>query len=98
MLDPLTEPTLGPSMRKSVPYEIIAAILLTLGAVLLVVVWFPVINPAQYEMLSHQESPPLARYLVGTPVALLVLARAWYFNRKARTLKRIRVKLTRNGA
>jgi hypothetical protein len=79
-------------MRKSVPYEIIAAILMALGAVLLVVVWFPVINPAQYEMLSHQKSPPLARYLVGTPVALLVLARAWYFNRKARTLKGKRVK------
>ena len=61
---------------------------MTLGAVLLVVIWLPVINPAQYEMVSHQASPPLARYLVGMPVALLVLAGAWYFNRKARTLKR----------
>jgi H+/Cl- antiporter ClcA len=74
-------------MRKSVPFEIIAATLLMLGAVLLVVVWFPVINPGKYEMLSHQASAPLARYLVGTPVALLMLAGAWHFNRKARRLK-----------
>ena len=75
-------------MKKSVPYEIVAATMMMLGAVLLVFVYYPNINPVQYRFDSHQESAPMSRYIIGTPVSLLVLLVAWYFNRKARKLKR----------
>ena len=75
-------------MKKSVPYEIIAATLMMLGAVLLVWVYYPNINPIQYRIDSHQERPPMSRYVCGTPVSLLILVGAWYFNRKARRFKR----------
>jgi hypothetical protein len=75
-------------MKKFVPYEIVAAIMMMFGAVLLVAVYFPVINPEQYRLESHQETASLSRYIVGTPISFLILGGAWYFNRKARRLKR----------
>lgn len=77
----------NPNMKKYLQYEIVAAILMMFGAVLLVAVYFPLINPIQYRLDSHQEAAPLSRYILGTPVALLILWSAWHFNRKARGLK-----------
>ena len=30
----------------------------------------------------------MSRYVIGTPIAVLTLSAAWYFNRKAQKLKR----------
>ncbi|MDB6067987.1 MAG: hypothetical protein JWR26_4195 [Pedosphaera sp.] len=75
-------------MKKSIPYEIIAAVSAMLGAVLLVFVYYPIINPIQFGIDNHQGTAPLARYILGTPVSLLILSGGWYFNRKAQKLKR----------
>jgi glycerol uptake facilitator-like aquaporin len=75
-------------MKKSIPYEIVAAVSAMLGAVLLVFVYYPVINPIRYRIDSHHETAPLSRYILGTPVSLLILSGAWYFNRKAQRRKR----------
>ena len=75
-------------MKKTVSYEIVAAIMMMLGAVLLVAVYYPVINPIQYRIDSHQDTAPLSRYIFGTPISLLILWGAWHFNRMARRLKR----------
>jgi uncharacterized membrane protein YidH (DUF202 family) len=76
------------AMKKTVPYEAIAAIMMIFGAFLLVAVYFPVINPGQYRLESHQEAVPLSRYIIGTPISLLILGGAWHFNRKAQRMKR----------
>jgi len=75
-------------MQKSFPYEIVAVVLALLGAFLLVAVYYPVINPGQFKLDSHQEDAPLSRYILGTPISLLILSASWYFNRKAQRLKR----------
>ena len=75
------------AMKKSVPYEIIAAASGMCGAVLLVAVYYPVINPVQFRIDNHQASAPLSSYIFGTIPSLLVLSGAWYFNRKAQSLK-----------
>jgi ABC-type nickel/cobalt efflux system permease component RcnA len=75
-------------MKKSGPYEFVAAVLAVLGALLLVAVYFPVLNPAQWSIDSQQEGAPLSRYLLGTTASMLVLSGAWYFNRKAAKLRR----------
>jgi hypothetical protein len=86
-------------MKKTFAYEIVAATLMTFGAVLLAFVYFPVINPVQFGMDSHQAMPvqnemnhhqasaPISRYVFGTLASFLVLLEAWYFNRKAQRLK-----------
>ncbi len=75
-------------MRKSIPYEIVAAVSGMLGAVLLVFTYYPVINPIQYRFDNHHEPAPVSRYILGTPFSLLILSGAWYFSRKAQKLKR----------
>src|SRR6266852_9870150 len=75
-------------MRKSVPFEIVGAVSAMLGAVLLVFTYYPVINPIRYRIDNHHEPAPVSRYILGTPVSLLILSGAWYFNRKAQKLKR----------
>ena len=75
-------------MRKSIPYEIVAAVSAMLGAVLLVFTYYPVINPIQYRFDNHHELAAVSRYILGTPFSLLILSGAWYFNRKAQGLKR----------
>jgi predicted Co/Zn/Cd cation transporter (cation efflux family) len=75
-------------MKKSIPYELVAATLMMVGAVLLVFVFYPYINPVQYRIDNHRETAPMSRYIFGTPVSVLILRAAWYFNRKARRLKR----------
>jgi hypothetical protein len=75
-------------MKKSIPYEILAMTSAMVGAVLLVFTYYPVINPIQYRIDNHRETAPVSRYILGTPVSLLILSGAWYLNRKTQKLKR----------
>ena len=75
-------------MRKSLPYEILAAISAIVGAFILVAVYYPLLNPVQFKIDSHQESPSVWHYIFATPIPLLILAASWYFNRKAQRMKR----------
>ena len=76
-------------MKKSIPYELIAATLMMVGVVLLVFTFYPNINPTPSRMANRHETAPMSRYIFGTPVSLLILAAAWYFNRAAQRLKRV---------
>jgi hypothetical protein len=78
-------------------FEIAAAALLGAGALLLVLVYLPLINPGLFEFVPDESGHihrvslrelgervrPLSYYLIGTPLALLLLAAAWWFNIKA---------------
>jgi hypothetical protein len=75
-------------MRKSIRYEILAATAAMIGVVLFVFTYYPIINPIQYGLDNDRESAPLGRYLLGTPISILILSGAWYFNRKTQKLKR----------
>ena len=75
-------------MKKSVPYEILAAVTAMAGVVLLVFTYYPIINPIQYGIDNQRETAPATRFILGTPVSLLILSGAWYFNRKTQKLKR----------
>ena len=58
-----------------------------IGAFLLVGVLMPVINPGMFKVRAGREGMPLHYYFVVIPIPLLILATAWYFNRKAQRLK-----------
>jgi len=75
-------------MRKSLPYEIIAAVSAVVGAFILVAIYYPLLNPVQFKIDSHQESPSVWYYIFATPFPLVILAASWYFNRKAQRMKR----------
>ena len=77
-----------PAIRKSLPYEIVAAVSAIVGAFLLVGLYMPIINPVQTRIETHQESPPVSFYILFTPIPLLILSASWYCNRKAQRLKR----------
>jgi hypothetical protein len=74
-------------MRKSLPYEVLAAASAIIGAFILVVVYYPLLNPVQFEIDSHEEPPSLWHYILATPIPLLILAASWCLNRKAQRLK-----------
>jgi len=82
--------------RRTLFYEIVAAAHLGVGALLLVHVYLPLINPdlyaisidergrARWSSLALEESTQsLMYYLLGTLLALVVLGVAWRFNVKA---------------
>jgi hypothetical protein len=75
-----------PFMRKSLPYEIIAAVSAMLGALILVSVYYPVLNPIQYEIDSHKDLPSVGYYIIMTPIPLAILWVSWKLNRKAQQL------------
>ena len=75
-------------MKLSSKYESIAAVLALVGAVALVAVYYPILNPVQFSMDTGRDSVPLSRYILGTPASLFILTAAWHFNRKAMRLKR----------
>lgn len=74
-------------MKKSSPYEAVAAVLAILGAFILIGVYMPLINPGFTRVETRHGPPSLGYYLVTTPIPLTILAASWYFNRKARELK-----------
>jgi len=75
-------------VKKSLPYEIIAAVSAIVGAGILIAVYFPILNPGQYRIEAHHESPSVAYYIIVKPFPLLILGVAWYWNRKAQRMKR----------
>jgi hypothetical protein len=75
-------------MKTSAKYESIGAVLALVGAVALVAVYYPILNPEQFSLDSSRDNVPLIRYTLGTPASLFILATAWHFNRKAMRLKR----------
>ena len=75
-------------MRKSLPYEILAAISAIAGAGILVAIYFPILNPGQYRIEAHRELPSVGYYIFATPFPLVILGAAWYWNRKAQRMKR----------
>lgn len=75
-------------MKKSFPYEMLAATLALFGAAFLVAVYFPLLNPGLFKIESHNRDAPIAWYIFGTPIALLILCLSWFYNRKAQKLKR----------
>ena len=75
-------------MKKSIPYEILAMTTAMLGVVLLVFTYYPVINTIQYRFDNPREIAPFSRFILGTPVSLLILSGAWHLNRKTQKLKR----------
>jgi hypothetical protein len=75
-------------MKKHQFYEAIGITLAMPGAVLLVAVFYPLINPIQYQLDSHGNHPPLSRYVIGTLISLLLVAAGWHYNRRAQKLKR----------
>ena len=61
-----------------------------IGVLFLVGVYFPILNPDAYEISFHQRSlPSIWYYIMGTPIALLILAVGWHFKRKAEKLNKI---------
>jgi hypothetical protein len=85
-----------PFMRKSLSYEIIAAVSAMLGVLILVAVYYPLLNPIQYRIDSHEDPPSVGYYMVMTPIPLAVLWASWKFNRKAQQLKREEKKSEKN--
>jgi len=74
-------------MKRSLPYEIAAAITAVMGAFLLVFLYYPVINPGQYILDTGNKGEPFGYYLILTPIPLMILVAAWRLNRKAQSLK-----------
>lgn len=74
-------------MKKSIPYEILTALTGVAGAILLVFTYYPIINPMQYRIDNDRETAPVSRFIIGTPVSLLILSAAWYFNRMTQKLR-----------
>jgi hypothetical protein len=74
-------------MRKSLPYEIAAAVTALVGAGILVGVYFPLLNPRQYRVETGRLEEPLAYFLFLTPIPIVILVVSWRLNRKAQALK-----------
>ena len=72
-------------LKKSTQYELIAAISVTLGAVLLAYTYYPILNPLQFQ-IDNPGSGFIGRLVVGTPISLFILLFAWHFNLNARRL------------
>ena len=52
-------------MKTRSLYELLAALAMMLGAVALVHVYFPIVNPGAYRPDKSQETAPIIRYIVG---------------------------------
>jgi hypothetical protein len=61
--------------------ELIAALCLGVGGVLFVTLFLPILNAPLFE------PAPVLYYLVVTPLSLLLLGSAWYFNLRALRLR-----------
>jgi hypothetical protein len=62
-------------------FEILSTILLVFGAITIVITIFPVINPRQFEIMGGISSPE--RYFLGLGFGVILLASAYYLNRRA---------------
>jgi hypothetical protein len=69
--------------------EALAIFTTAIGVVALVGVYFPILNSGFYLTSVHEKAlPSIAHYVVGTPIALLILAIGWRLNRKAERLRK----------
>ena len=69
---------------RSIITEACGAALMTLGAVVLVATYFPLLNPTQYKLNSNGSESLALRYVVGTAISLATLACSWKCNRHAK--------------
>jgi AbiV family abortive infection protein len=76
-----------PKKRPSPVNERIAAVLVVLGAIVLVGVLYPIINPRQFRAETAGDGAQFAFQTVGIAVALVILAAAWQISRKAQRRK-----------
>jgi len=75
-------------VKKSLSYEIIAAVLAMTGAIILVFFYYPLLNPIQFKIDSHEDTPSIGYYIFVTPIPLLILFAVWRFNCKAQRIKK----------
>jgi len=74
-------------MRKASLFDWIGMFLAIIGAVILVITFLPVINPALLGR-EHYRDGMMSRNYFGILVATIVLGTSWYFNKKAQRLRR----------
>ena len=69
--------------------EAIAAVLMVFGAVALMLTFFPLINPPQWEIMTRHSDPSLTlRYAAGSVITSAILAGAFHFNRLAKQARK----------
>jgi len=62
--------------------------LASLGAILLVGVYLPVLNPWLMGMGKYREMPSVGYYIVATPIPVLILVASWRLNKEAQAIRR----------
>jgi uncharacterized membrane protein len=62
--------------------EILRALLMIGGAVLLIAALFPLLNPVKYALTTKQEAPSFWYYIITLPLPILLLIAAWLLNPK----------------
>ncbi|HZR21693.1 MAG TPA: hypothetical protein VFE51_30705 [Verrucomicrobiae bacterium] len=75
------------AVKKSLPYEIAAAVLALVGAFILVAAYIPLLNPGMFKVETGRVGEPLGYYLVVTPFPVVILVASWLLNRKAQRIK-----------
>jgi uncharacterized membrane protein len=76
-------------MKTARAYDTVAAIVTAIGVLFLIGVYFPILNPGMYQTsFHHQKLPSIGHYTIGTPIALLILAVGWHFNRESEKLRK----------
>lgn len=81
-------------MKKSLPYEIAAAVMALVGAGILVAVYFPLLNPGQYKIETGHVGEPISHYALLTPIPVVILVVSWRLNRKSQALKQAQKNVT----
>jgi hypothetical protein len=74
-------------MKRHLIYEAIGMLLAIFGAFFLFAVLMPIVNPGMFKLKTGLDTVPLKYYFTSVPIPLLVLATAWFFNKKAQRLK-----------
>ena len=75
-------------MKRYHLFEAAGMLTALFGALALVSALSPVLNPARHKLETGRSGEPLSYYLTSIPIAALILSVAWFFNRKARRLRR----------
>jgi hypothetical protein len=76
-------------VKTSREYDTVAAFVTGIGVLFLVYIYLPIVNPGTYQVSFHHERlPSIAHYVIGTPIALLILAAGWHCNKQSEKLKK----------
>lgn len=62
--------------------EILRTLLMIGGAVLLIAVLIPLLNPGKFALATKQEVPTFLYYIITIPLPVLMLIVAWLLNPK----------------